>query len=279
MVRIAFIILTWNSEKYIYTCIKSILNLNFEKIYISIVDNGSKDKTIDIINSFKISNKNVIMKLVKLEKNLGTTVSRNIAIESIKKDVDYLCILDSDTEINQKSIEHMINLLKIDRKNGIIGPKMISRDGYIQPSGRNIPTLTIKFLKALPFDYLQKKGESLEEIDKNKMLYDNNIFKVGYLMSACWVMRTELIDKIGLLDENIFYAPEDVEFCLRAWVNGYNVLYDKNVEIIHEWQRISRKKILSKHNWEHIKGLIYLFIKYKYIFSNKYFESLWKDCK
>lgn len=279
MVRIAFIILTWNSEKYIYTCIKSILNLNFEKIYISIVDNGSKDKTIDIINSFKISNKNVIMKLVKLEKNLGTTVSRNMAIESIKKDVDYLCILDSDTEINQKSIEHMINLLKIDRKNGIIGPKMISRDGYIQPSGRNIPTLTIKFLKILPFDYLQKKGESLEEIDKNKMLYDNNIFKVGYLMSACWIMRTELIDKIGLLDENIFYAPEDVEFCLRAWINGYNVLYDRNVEIIHEWQRISRKKILSKHNWEHIKGLIYLFIKYKFVFSSKSFEFLWKDYK
>lgn len=74
------------------------------------------------------------------------------------------------------------------------------------------------------------------------MLYDNNIFKVGYLMSACWVMRTELIDKIGLLDENIFYAPEDVEFCLRAWVNGYNVLYDKMQKLFMNGKEYQGKK-------------------------------------
>lgn len=271
MIKIAFIILTWNSEKYINNCIKSILDLNFSKIYISIVDNGSTDSTLEILENLRSDKKNVYLNLIKLKNNLGTTISRNLAIKEVKDKVDYICILDSDTIINQNAIEHMIILLNKSKKNGIVGPMMKSLDGTIQPSGRNIPTLTVKILKVLPFSFIKKRGEDLEKID---IKYDNNILKVGYLMSACWLIKVEVIEKIGLLDEKIFYAPEDVEFCLRAWINGYNVLYDKNIEIIHEWQRISRKKLISKHNWEHIKGLIYLFFKYKYMFSTKKFEKI-----
>ncbi|WP_302938564.1 glycosyltransferase family 2 protein [Megamonas funiformis] len=271
MIKIAFIILTWNSEKYINNCIKSILDLNFSKIYISIVDNGSTDSTLEILENLRSDKKNVYLNLIKLKNNLGTTISRNLAIKEVKDKVDYICILDSDTIINQNAIEHMIILLNKSKKNGIVGPMMKSLDGTIQPSGRNIPTLTVKILKVLPFSFIKKIGEDLEKID---IKYDNNILKVGYLMSACWLIKVEVIEKIGLLDEKIFYAPEDVEFCLRAWINGYNVLYDKNIEIIHEWQRISRKKLISKHNWEHIKGLIYLFFKYKYMFSTKKFEKI-----
>ncbi|WP_287777288.1 glycosyltransferase family 2 protein [Megamonas sp.] len=271
MIKIAFIILTWNSEKYINNCIKSILDLNFSKIYISIVDNGSTDSTLEILENLRSDKKNVYLNLIKLKNNLGTTISRNLAIKEVKDKVDYICILDSDTIINQNAIEHMIILLNKSKKNGIVGPMMKSLDGTIQPSGRNIPTLTVKVLKVLPFSFIKKIGEDLEKID---IKYDNNILKVGYLMSACWLIKVEVIEKIGLLDEKIFYAPEDVEFCLRAWINGYNVLYDKNIEIIHEWQRISRKKLISKHNWEHIKGLIYLFFKYKYMFSTKKFEKI-----
>lgn len=271
MIKIAFIILTWNSEKYIDKCIKSIFNLNFSEIYISIVDNGSIDSTIEILEKLKSDKKNIYLNLIKLKNNLGTTISRNLAIKDVKDKVDYICILDSDTEVNQNAINHMIILLNKNEKNGIIGPMMRSLDGTIQPSGRNIPTLTIKILKILPFRFIKEIGENLEKID---IKYDDNILKVGYLMSACWLMKVELLEKIGLLDEKIFYAPEDVEFCLRAWINGYNVLYDKNIEIIHEWQRISRKKLISKHNWEHIKGLIYLFFKYKYIFSTKKFKKI-----
>lgn len=272
MIKIAFVILTWNSEKYISNCIKSILNLNFSYIYILIVDNGSVDTTTKILENLKSNKKYIHLNLIKLTNNLGTTISRNLAIKNVKDKVDYICILDSDTIINQNAVEHMIILLNENKKNGIVGPIMKSLDGTIQPSGRNIPTLTAKFLKILPFSFMKKIGENLEKIDIK--YNDNNVLKVGYLMSACWVIKVEVINKIGLLDEKIFYAPEDVEFCLRAWINGYNVLYDKNVEIIHEWQRISRKKLISKHNWEHIKGLIYLFFKYKYIFSTKKFKKI-----
>lgn len=68
MIKIAFIILTWNSEKYINNCIKSILDLNFSKIYISIVDNGSTDSTLEILENLRSDKKKCIFKFNKIKK-------------------------------------------------------------------------------------------------------------------------------------------------------------------------------------------------------------------
>ena len=44
-------------------------------------------------------------------------------------------------------------------------------------------------------------------------------------ISCCWFMRREVIERVGPLDELIFYAPEDVDYCLRAWKSGLAVVY------------------------------------------------------
>ena len=82
-------------------------------------------------------------------------------------------------------------------------------------------------------------------------------------------MKTSLLCEVGMLDENIFYAPEDVDYCVRVWEAGYRVVRCWNANIIHEYQRISKKKLLSKMNLEHVKGLIYYFIKHGYFFKQK----------
>ena len=92
-------------------------------------------------------------------------------------------------------------------------------------------------------------------------------YPVDYLMSACWLLRPEVFESAGLLDEKIFYAPEDAEFCIRVWKAGYQVAYCPTVSIIHEWQRLSKKKLISRINWEHMKGLTYMFWKHRYFLN------------
>lgn len=260
---ISFVILTWNSEKYIIQCLdsikESVANWN---VVVYIIDNGSQDKTTNKIELWKNNNSDITVDLVKLKANKGTTVSRNIGLKKAARRGGYICVLDSDTQINAASMLHMATALETHLDFGIVGPRLIGHNGELQNSGRNVPTLTMKLMKVLPFAHFTKKGEAMEVIEKK-----DTFTSVGYLMSACWMMRSDLIDKIGLLDENIFYAPEDAEYCMRSWKYGYKVIYDKDVWITHAWQRLSRKKLFSKHNYEHIKGLIYLFIKYKYCFK------------
>lgn len=266
MSKLAFVILTWNSEMFIERCLRSIFEIKSFEISVYVVDNGSSDKTVSKIRNFKRAN----LHLTELLENKGTTFSRNLALKQIPRDVDFICVLDSDTAVNDEAMLSMSKCLE-NKKIGIVGPEMRDEKGVLQNSGRKVPTLTVKFLKVLPVKKLRKWGESLE-------FYENSakkmILPVGYLMSACWMFRPEILEKVGFLDENIFYAPEDVDFCLSCWNSGYGIVKDLNAKILHSWQRISRKKILSKHNWEHIKGLVYLFKKYKYVWTARKIEKL-----
>lgn len=270
MVDIGYVILTWNSQNYIEKCLNSIIQIKTLKSRVVVVDNGSDDNTVNILNRYCDKHyDNVEISVIKLQKNEGTTKSRNYGIKKLEKESKYMCILDSDTVINEKAMQRLIQILESNERNAIVGPMMEDENHIVQNSGRKIPTLTVKLLKILPIKAAKKKGEMLEEYPYTT----DTVRMTGYLMSACWLIKSDLFKLTGYLDEKIFYAPEDVEFCIRIWVNGYRVLYCNDVSIIHSWQRLSRKKLFSKHNYEHIKGLIYMYMKYKFLFSNKKFEK------
>lgn len=255
--KVSYVILTWNSEKYIKKCLDSILDIKNIEHNVVVIDNGSNDSTRNILEEY-----NTKIKTIYLDKNYGTTISRNLGIKEIDSDSDYICILDSDTQINEIALEKLISILANNKEVGIVGPQMTTSVGIVQKSGRKFPTVKIKFYKAFPNKNIQKKGEKLEEYDFSEK---REYYEVDYLMGACLLMRREVIDKVGLFDEKIFYAPEDVDYCARVWRAGYKVAFCKDVAIIHEWQRISKNKLISKMNWEHIKGLVYYFKKYSYI--------------
>lgn len=272
MEKLGVVILTWNSQEYIKKCLQSIIEITGYDIHVVVVDNGSLDSTCKIVNDTQtlFEKKKKVCELIKLDVNMGTTISRNIGILKLMK-CDWICVLDSDTIINQMAVDKMICDLNKKKENGIVGPKMITSSGVIQNSGRHIPTITEKVCKILP---LRKAKEYSYNYERYMEIDNKEIIPVGYLMSACWMIKREVFENIGLLDEKIFYAPEDVEFCIRTWQGGYRVLFDGNVEIIHEWQRLSRKKVFSKHNFEHIKGLLYMFKKYKFLFKADKIEKL-----
>ncbi len=270
MTKIGFVILAWNSENCIYSCLASIFSLDGDRLCgkIIVIDNGSADQTagqIDKVIADYNCQSEFTCEVHKLDRNYGTTISRNIGLKRlIDEDIDYICILDSDTVVNTDAILTLTNVLDKDRTVGIIGPRMKDKNSVYQHSGRNLPTLTEKLYKVLPVRALREKGVHMEG---SILESGNGYVTVGYLMSACWMMRKELLTEIGLLDEKIFYAPEDVDYCIRCQKAGYSVRYCYDAEIIHEWQRLSRKKLFSKHNYEHIKGLAYLFWKHRYMVS------------
>jgi hypothetical protein len=261
------IILTWNSEAYIEECLLSLIedaqNIN-QPIEIFIVDSGSTDKTLDILSKFtkEISE----IQLMELGRNLGTTLSRNLALKKSKG--DYLLVLDSDTVVLPGTIKALLQAFKDNPLAGIVAPRLFYPDGPVQPSCKRLPTLPIKVCKFLPCSWLQRIGER-GELYPSKIYSKNfkSVIRVDYCISACWLIRREAINTIGLLDENIFYAPEDVDYCLRMWLAGWEVLYVPSAEVVHYTQRRSYKNFNMA--WIHIKGLFYYFKKYRYFFNRK----------
>ncbi len=262
---ISFIILTWNSEKFIDACLRSIFTGLQGTCYsyeIFIIDNGSTDQTPILLAAYAEKHKDIV-KPIYLSENKGTTVSRNMGLR--KALGKYLCIMDSDVELGPNLFQPLLEQLNNFPDAGMVVPKINYPSGRWQKSIDRFPTFTHKLNRFFRLREIEKQEEIAE---KEQIL----IRLVDYAISAFWLFKRETLEKVGLLDEKIFYSPEDVDYCLRVWKAGFAILYVPTVSIIHHTQEISRGFKLNKAKISHIKGLFYYFIKHRYFLKSPVFR-------
>jgi len=260
----SFIILTWNSEKYIDACIESIIadcrSLK-SSIEIFIVDNGSSDSTPARIRQLEKSYPGKIHPIF-LKENLGTTRSRNLALK--KALGRYIVVLDSDIRLLPGILSELRKSLQEDANLGLVAPRLVYPNGHHQKSVDMFPSIFHKIKRLLWL----KKMERIESIGRRM----TKPIKVDYAISAVWMLPRTTIERIGLLDENFFYSPEDVDYCLRIWKVGLSILYNPTVTAIHHTQELSRKFTFNGAFISHVTGLFYYFFKHRYIFKKPVFN-------
>ena len=261
------IVLTWNSILYIDDCLNSIDGLKeIMNLEIIVVDNGSHDGTQERLFKFQKRTKYNI-EIILLDRNMGTTVTRNMAIK--KCNGDFLAFIDSDVKFSSNSFLDMVNYLNKNKDVGILAPMIRYPNGAIQQSCKKIPTLDVKLLKLIDIFTFMKSS--------NRDYYGSFPFKVPTFVdtaiSAFWLMRKDIIDIVGIFDENIFYSPEDIDYCLRVWLAGKKVSFYPYFKVIHHTQQITHRFPFRQISFSHVKGLFYYFNKYEYILSDKKIRS------
>jgi GT2 family glycosyltransferase len=249
---ISFITLTWNSRAYIAGCVESIAarceadGLSFEVV---VVDNGSTDGSTDVVRGLDLRSRGTLA-LVALHRNRGTTYSRNLALKEARGRV--VSIIDSDTEFLSGSLRPVVDLLAADGRIGIIAPRLLLPDGSVQHSVKRFPTLLDK-LRKVPAIIA---GRRVPRADFYPAFPFDACTMVETAISACWFFRADLLGTVGLLDEGIFYAPEDVEYSARIHEAGRHILYYPHVTLLHHTQQITHRRPLSWTSLSHLKGLV-----------------------
>ncbi|MDR0768741.1 MAG: glycosyltransferase family 2 protein [Dysgonamonadaceae bacterium] len=255
--QLSVIIIGYNSWVFLEKNLASLAFLfNNPQTEIIYVDNASTDGTPDQIkrrypNIFVIENR----------KNAGVSIARNQGIR--KASGKYLWFLDSDTEVTETALATMLQFMDETSGAGLCGCKMYGQDGQVQESCRKFPSVCGK-LKATIRIFSRKLNGNIKAAPQPA--YDTaseKPFEVDYVIGACQLIRKEAQEKTGLLDEHIFYGPEDADFCLRMKQSGYAVYYLPQVSIYHAYQRIASHKIFSPITLKHLWGLIYYFWKYR----------------
>jgi GT2 family glycosyltransferase len=265
-VDLSFAILTWNSEKYLERCVSSIehaLDKTGFVYEILVLDNGSKDGTPRLLARLAEASQGRLVPYYE-DTNTGTTRSRNRLFAAARG--DYLCVMDSDVELAAGVIDALLPLLARDNGLGIVVPRIVYPSGAWQKSFDRFPTVTDKINRFF-------RLREIEEREGRQMENRTQPFCVDYAISAFWLMRRSLLRTVGLLDERIFYAPEDVDFCLRVWKAGFRVLYDPSVTVVHHTQEISRGMKINMAKLNHLMGLGYYFLKHRYLLRRPEFTS------
>lgn len=268
MKELSIILLTWNSERYLQDCLRSVLESTREHDReIIIVDNGSTDATLAMIGAF-LPTETIL--LLSNKKNEGVAKARNLGIS--KSCGEYIWILDIDTVVNKDATTGLMDYIKTHAACGICGCKLQNSIGEVQDSCRKYPSFNYKCNNVLSslfgkFPFTRKLKAQVDKKNESQFYRQQMAasipFEVDYIIGACQLVRREVFEQIGLLDERIFYGPEDADFCLRANQKGWKVVYLPQVSFIHEYQQMTNKRLLTRMSWIHAKALVYFFVKHR----------------
>jgi N-acetylglucosaminyl-diphospho-decaprenol L-rhamnosyltransferase len=256
MLDLSIVIISWKMKSMLGEMLKSIMmNTNGISYELIIVDNNSQDGTSEMIEK---EYQDAV--LIKNSENIGVAPARNQAIRIAKG--RYIVTLDADMLFIDNSLMKLVEFMDKTPDAGLCGAKLIFPDGRVQPSGRRFPNLLAFLLRRLEFMSIARNSKILRwhemaEWDRS------DVRQVDYVIGACQCIRREAMNKIGLLDEKIFYGPEDIDYCLRMHQNGWKVYYYPFTSIIHYEQRLTKRKFFTKLTFLHFKAVIYIFWKYK----------------
>jgi GT2 family glycosyltransferase len=238
--KVHIILLNWNNEEDTLECIESLEKINYDNYKIIIVDNGSKIESV-----LKIEKKYPEMKIIKNKENLGFAGGNNIGIKyAIENGADYVLLLNNDTTVEKDFLEKLVEAGELNKKSGLLGLKInyYSEQNRIWFAGGKV-------------NWIKNKGTHIG-LDE----FDNSQFKktkeVDYLTGCCLLIKREVVEKIGVLEEDYFLYYEDTDFCLRAKNAGYKIIYIPKAKIYHKVSR-STKPGSSSYIYYHTRnGLV-----------------------
>lgn len=251
---LSIIIVNWNAKEFLMDCINSIIDNTKEITYeIIIVDNNSNDGSVVMLKSNFGNASNVI--IIDNEENKGFAGANNQGI-NISKGTDIL-LLNPDTIIQGNVISETFKCLEKDENLAIAGCTVLNPDGSLQLACRRmVPSIKDAFFKLFGFTKLFKK---LNRYNLNDAPIDE-FLAVDAVSGSYLMIKKEVIEKIGLLDEEFFMYGEDMDWCLNAKMAGYEVRYCPVGTIIH-YKGESSKQHSFKANYEFYRSMLIFYKK------------------
>lgn len=240
---ISFVAIEYNSVEDIKICVERIQKFCADVSYELIVSSNSqypKEKQQQLVREIP----NVTWSFN--ERNGGFAYGMNQGLAQAKG--EYLVILNPDVEMSG-SVLPLAEFLEAHPAVGAVAPQMLGHHGEIQDSCR-------QFVTPLRFLSRQVKRLFVKEASIRSADFDySKIQTVDSVIGAFIMIKREVLEKVGGLDEAYFMYAEDIDWCTRIWQSGYQVVYNPKVQVIYEGSRRARttvkyaKIFIKSHLW------------------------------
>lgn len=222
MKKVAIILLNWNNYFDTKECIDSLKKIDYENHEIIVVDNGSKSDVVRLEKESGIT-------LIKNEKNLGFAEGNNVGIRyALKNGAEYILLLNNDTVVNHTFLTRLVTEAEKDEKIGIASPILyfFDRKDRVWYGGAKFN-----------FFHGDARHKKLNKKDKGKY----KVEKTGYGSGAAFLIKKEVIDKIGLLCSDYFIYYEEADWSIRAKRAGYDIIFVPQSKVWHKVSSSTKK--------------------------------------
>ena len=239
---LSVLIVTYCSQHEIGDCLNSIPpRIRARAVEIVVADNHSDDGTVEYVREHFPA-----VRLLALEENHGFSKANNLALDASTGET--ILFLNPDTVVNLAALEACLERLAAEPRIGIISPRLEMAGGAMDPAcRRSIPTVWDGFTRASGLSEVFPKSSLFAGYNLTYLPKDGT-YEVGSVYGAFMMITRRVLDQIGPLDERFFMYGEDLDFCYRCHLAGYQVIYDGRQTIIHYKGRSSTQnyRVLSR---------------------------------
>ncbi len=258
---VSIIILNYNGQTFIQRCIQSVLADEYEPKEVILVDNNSKDNSLETAHQFKDQ-----IRIIKNPKNYGFPKGCNQGIKHAKGDV--IVLLNIDTVVRKNWLEALLEPIRSDSRIGIAGSKLLFLDGkHIQFAGGWMRPNCLTY----------HEGYGKPDSEKHNVPHE-----VEYITGASMAIRRDALIKSGGLDEGFPLYYDDLDLCFRIRKLGYGIYYQPQSVVLH-FETFGTKKNSRTYFYKYHRGRIRFLLKN---FGIRYFIGTfimaeirwWKEC-
>lgn len=187
-----------------------------------VVDNASRDNSVDILRT-----KYPHVQLIENPTNVGFGRANNLALPLARG--RYVLLLNTDAIVSPDTLQKTITFMDTHPQCGVLGVKLVGYDGSLQPSCRYFPTPWNLFLTSTGLKRFFPAARLVDD-----MLWDHASERECDWVPGCYyLVRHEVIDRIGLFDSRYFLYYEEVDHCRAVHQAGWNIVYYPFTQVVH----------------------------------------------
>jgi hypothetical protein len=252
---LSVVIVNWNGRALLEDCLASLERevrgrpaperLETETL---VVDQASSDGSADAVRA-----RFPWAELIELPRNVGFAAGNNAGLRRAKG--RHCALLNNDTVVLPGALERCVGYLDANPSVGVVGPQLLDPDGSKQNSVHSVPNLVSEIVpKAVletvaPWRYPSKRYEHPGPV------------VVEAVLGACMVVRSAVLENVGLMPEDYFMFLEETDWCWRIRRAGWKVVHLPDARIVHVHGATSKKRLPAETRIEYHRSLYHFFEK------------------
>ncbi len=219
--RVSVIVINARDKEWLGKCLESLIETDYPDFETIVVDCQTPEIEEWIAEHFKG------IKLTHLEEDIGPSASHNVGVAKADPSSEYLAFLDNDTTVEPSWLKELIKVIHNDKKPGIAQAKILKmgRENRLDHTGLAIDTL----------------GTWCTTLNMKEESFDKVLEVFAASLAACVVSR-DVFNKVGGFDDDYFIYDDDTDFCWRARLLGYRVVFVPSARVTHSGQIASGVK-------------------------------------
>jgi GT2 family glycosyltransferase len=259
--KVGIVVLNYKNYEDTIDCLRALGKITYPNTETIVVDNNSQNDSLEYIHQYLLGRRvdHVIIEessiaasahisektiLVQSHSNHGYAAGNNLGIRvALARDVDYVLILNNDTLVEAGFLEPLVEYADTHENVGAVGPKVLNTQGHLDPTCvRRRPTLLTYLFNMSPGGKLFPNNRWIRRHYYQGEYCFDQPREIDVLSGCCILLKSNVFQRVGLLDENTFLFLEEFILHERLRYAGLSSAVIPASVIVHKQQRSTAKE-------------------------------------